>query len=253
MTLVMMFLSASFEFAASAQSNNDGVDEFLSGLRNELMAENDIVNVKSVTLRDNVIVVDAAAKSADVPAELIYEILVAAKKYAADNQTVMPEDMQAGADELKEAGVSFRFIISDFGGGKKHNIDYTVDEFAGFYMFQDVDANPKQMLDLLSYLPFEKLIAVMNTIVKDSGMQLLCENGFLYMVISMKEDELSVLRQMYDYDKDSFVEAMRKSMLASLGEDKDSGFFLDLVHKNGYKLAFRAASPGCESLSIELE
>lgn len=253
MAFAMTFLFASFEFEASAQSNNNGAEDFLSELRNELMAENDILNVKSVTLKDNVIVVDAAAKSADIPAELIYEILVAAKKYAADNQTEMPADMKEGAEELESMGVSFRFVISEFDGGKRYDVDYTVDEFAGFYMFQNIDANPQQMMDMLSYLPFEKLIGVMNTIVKDSGMQFACEDGLLYMVMTMKDDELSVLRQMYDYDKEAFTGVIKKSMFASLGDEKDSQFFLNLVHENGYRFAFRATSPGCEPINIVLE
>ena len=48
MAFAMTFLFASFEFEASAQSNNNGAEDFLSELRNELMAENDILNVTKV-------------------------------------------------------------------------------------------------------------------------------------------------------------------------------------------------------------
>lgn len=251
-SFAIVFLYIFFRSAVFAQSQ-DVAGRFLPILRAELIAENQVLNVKSVLFKDNAFIIDAVAGSSGVPAEFIYDVLLAAKKFSADNPGRLPVELKEMLEELDEKGVSFRMSIAEKSGGKKYNLNFTAKEFSGFYMLQNLGNEPSVILSLLAYLPFEKVVGIMNMSANPQGPSFSCEGERLYIVMTLDDKNFLQMHEMFNKNRAVFIKSMQQYILSLLGTDKTSSMFVDLAHKNGYKLALRIVCPGNSPIAFDLE
>lgn len=252
-TFVAMFLLPFFFGGAVAQSNEAKFNGFVTSLRQELLAESDVVEVKSVNLKNDVVVIEGVASNADIPAGFLCDVLLAASKYAMANPSKVPTEQAYALSEMHEAGISFKITIADVPTGKKHDVNLTAKEFAGFYMLGNLADDPKMMTGLISSLPFERIIAMLNLASQGSGSSFSCENGRVYMVNTLDNGQFLEMKRVYEFDKVAFTTAMSQAMLSSFKSDEGSMTILDMIHEHGYKLALKITSPGMAPIVLDLE
>ena len=241
-----------FQSAAYAQSQ-DAAARFLQILRSELVVENQVLNVKSVLLKDNTFIIDAVAGSSGVQAELICDVLLAAKKYSVDNPGQLPVELKEMLKQLDKKGVSFRMSIAERNGGKKYNLDFTAKEFSGFYMLQNLGNDPNTIISLLAYLPFEKVVGIMNMSANSLGPSFSCEGERLYIVMTLDDKNFLQMHEMFNKNRAVVIKSMQQYVLPLLSADNTSSMCVDLARKNGYRLALRIVCPGNSPIAFDLE
>ena len=243
---------ASLLFVACSRSYDDAlINDFVSALNNEFTVNKDIMTVKSVIRNSDVVTIDAYAVDGKASAELLYEVLDAARRCMVDNPTRIPDEYKEVLDELVAADISFNLSISDVGNSKKYVVKYSAKEFMGMYVLDDAVGNPEIMQELFKYIPFEKLVLIVNGSAGGELSPFLCEDGFLYMVLPMQSDEYQEFKEMYDFDSKLFASMIKKSIFENL--DESSRRFLELAHENNYKLALKLVSQGYEPLLVSME
>ncbi|MBR3906797.1 MAG: hypothetical protein IKJ61_01710 [Bacteroidaceae bacterium] len=251
--IIALFLSLLSITPAAAQKNDVKIETFLVSLRQELMAESDFFKVNSVNLKDNVVVIEAAAINAAAPADAVCDVLTAAKKYAIANPGQVPAGREEVLSAMDKAGMSFRMIIADSITGRKHNLDFTAKEFAGFYMIEDIGKDPKKMVSLLSYLPIERVVTMLNSSSGGNGISFSCEGDRFYVIMAVDSRQFLEMQKVYNLDKTVFVSAMSQAVLSLFKNDENSMTILKMVHDNGYKLALRITSPGYSPIVLDVE
>ena len=240
---LVLFFSVLSGTSAVAQSNNAVVNSFVDGLRKEFMADK-TMNVKSVEFKGKVLVVDSYGNGDSF--DLYYEVLEATKKFMSDHKRELPAEYKEILNALEKEGISFRISISDASSGKRYDVDYTAQQFISSYMLDDMGDAAKLTNELFAYIPFEKVVAIMNSATQNSGVSFSCENGRLYMVTEIPAGD-------YVHNQHSFVEMMKDGMLQSMNADESTKVFIDLAHSNGYRLSVRFACQGYESISFDIE
>ena len=247
---LVLFFSVLSGTSAVAQSNNAVVNSFVDGLRKEFMADK-TMNVKSVEFKGKVLVVDSYGNGDSF--DLYYEVLEATKKFMSDHKRELPAEYKEILNALEKEGISFRISISDASSGKRYDVDYTAQQFISSYMLDDMGDADKLTNELFAYIPFEKVVAIMNSATQNSGVSFSCENGRLYIVTEIPAGDYVPLKQIYDHNPHSFVEMMKDGMLQSMTADESTKVFIDLAHSNGYRLSVRFACQGYESISFDIE
>ena len=250
---VALLSVSSFSEAVVAQNNVQSdaqiVNEFITGLRTEFMVDEEL-EVRSVERKGNVVVIDTYDDKG--LAELYCEVLRASKRYLADHPVDLNLQMKKVMTALQSQGISFRYSVADANSGKKYNVDFTAKEFVCAYAFEGLDIASDMSSGIFKYIPFNKIVEIMNTFMRGSSNYFLCENGRLYIVMQAGNQDFAGLKEAYDIEPDTFVELMKESV-ASMSEDKDFKAFLDLAHANGYRFAVRITSPTNESISFDAE
>lgn len=247
---LVLFFSVLSGTSAVAQSNNAVVNSFVDGLRKEFMADK-TMNVKSVEFKGKVLVVDSYGNGDSF--DLYYEVLEATKKFISDHKRELPAEYKEILNALEKEGISFRISISDASSGKRYDVDYTAEQFISSYMLDDMGDAAKLTNELFAYIPFEKVVAIMNSATKASGAYFSCEKDRLYMVTEMRTSDYIPLKQVYDQDSHSFVEAMTEGMLQSMNADEDIKTFVALAHSKGYRLSVRFVCQGYQPISFDIE
>lgn len=246
---VALFLVSSFSETAFAQNNAQIVNDFITRVRAEFLADEEM-EIRSVERKGNVVVVDAYDNEGF--AELYCEVLAASKRYLLDNPVDFTPEMKKVLAALQSQGVSFCYSVTDVPSGKKYKVDFTAKEFVSAYAFESLDIASDMSSDIFKYIPFNKIVDMMNTFMRGSSNYFLCENGRLYIVMQAPGEEFAGLKDAYASDPAMFTELMKENV-ASMSEEKDFRSFLDLAHANGYKFAVRFTSPSKESISIDVE
>lgn len=247
---LVLFFSVLSGTSAVAQSGNAVVDSFVAELRKEFMADKSM-NVESVEFKGKLLVVDAYGN--DASADLYCEVLKATKKYIADHKRELPTEYRDILDVLEKEGISFRISIADAASGKRYDVDYTAEQFISSYMLDDMDDAAKLTNGLFAYIPFEKVVAIVNSSIKDSGAYYSCENSRLYMVTQMRVNDFVPLKRAYDHNPQPFIDAMKEGMLQSLNTDEGIRTFVNLAHSKGYGLSVRFECQGHEPISFDIE
>ena len=246
---VALFLVPSFNESAVAQNNAQIVNDFIIGLRSEFLADEEM-EIRSVERRGNVVVIDAYDNEGF--AELYCEVLSASKRYLLDNPVDFTPEMKKVLAAIQSQGISFRYSVTDVSSGKKYKVDFTAKEFVSAYAFESLDVASDMSSDIFKYIPFNKIVEIMNTFIRDSSGYFLCENGRLYIVTQVRNEDFAGLKDAYARDSAMFKQIM-KDNFAFMNEDGNFKSFLDLAHANGYKFAMRFTSLAKESISIDLE
>lgn len=246
---VALFLVSSFNESAVAQNNAQIVNDFIIGLRSEFLADEEM-EIRSVERNGNVVVIDAYDNEGF--AELYCEVLSASKRFLLDNPVDFTPEMNKVLAAIQSQGISFRYSVTDVSSGKKYKVDFTAKEFVSAYAFESLDVASDMSSAIFKYIPFNKIVEIMNTFMRGSSGYFLCENGRLYIVTQVSNEDFAGLKDAYASDPAMFAELMKENV-ASMNEDKDFKSFLDLAHANGYKFAMRFTSLAKESISIDLE
>lgn len=246
---VALFLVSSFNESAVAQNNAQIVNDFIIGLRSEFLADEEM-EIRSVERRGNVVVIDAYDNEGF--AELYCEVLSASKRYLLDNPVDFTPEMKKVLAAIQSQGISFRYSVTDVSSGKKYKVDFTAKEFVSAYAFESLDVASDMSSDIFKYIPFNKIVEIMNTFIRDSSGYFLCENGRLYIVTQVRNEDFAGLKDAYAKDSAMFKQIM-KDNFAFMNKDGNFKSFLDLAHANGYKFAMRFTSLAKESISIDLE
>ncbi len=251
MALVMQSLVVALPTEAYAQSDEAVVNEFVSALKEEFVANDDVILVKSVTRNANVITIDACSVEGGNSAMLLYEVMDATRRYMIDNPVPLPVEYKKVQDALVGVGVSFRLSIRDADSNKRYIVKYTAKEFVGMYASDNVMDNPEMIQKLFKYIPFDKLVMIVNETAGGAASPFVCENGFLYIVLPVQTEQFVQLKEFYEHDPGTYVNMLKSSMAEGL--DEDSRMFIDLAHDNNYRLGVKVVCQGRAPLLIPIE
>ncbi len=247
----MMALSA-FNSEVSAQSKNENISYIINAVKEELGAD-DGCNVRSVTVEDNTVVVDVV--STDVPAELFCNLMHAVKSYMNDNDVQLPFEGEEFVDAFKASGCKGVLIkVYDTGSNKSNNVNLTAKEFAAFSCMGDISDNSQVMMDVMSYLPIEDFVKIMDEGVKEEAGDeagVVLENKVIFFIIQVSANELAEIWQV----EEQYPGAMKEMMKMQMAENPDPSvtIIFEIARKNGCKFGFKFTARGQKPLVVVLD
>ena len=243
---------SAFNSEVSAQSKNENIRYIINAVKEELGAD-DGCNVRSVTVEDNTVVVDIV--STDVPAELFCNIMHAVKSYMNDNDVQLPFEGEEFVDAFKAAGCKGVLIkVYDTGSNKSNNVNLTAKEFATFSCMGDISDYSQVMMDVMSYLPVEYLVKIMDKGVKEeagdeSGVVL--ENKVIFFIMQVSANELAEIWQV----EEQYPGAMKEMMKMQRAENPDPSvtIIFEIARKHGCKFGFKFTARGQKPLVVVID
>lgn len=247
----LMALSA-FNSEVSAQSKNENIQYIVNAVKEELGADDDC-NVRSVTVADNIVVVDVV--STDVPAELFCDLVRAVKSYMNDNDVQLPLEGKEFVDAFNSAGCKGLLIkVYDTGSNKSNNVNFTAKEFAAFSCMGDISDNSQVMMDVMSYLPIEDFVEIMNAGVKEEAGDeagVVLENKVIFFIIQVSADELAEIWQV----EEQYPGEMKKMMKMQMTENPDPSvaMIIEIARKHGCNFGFKFAARGQKPMVVVLD
>lgn len=247
----LMVLTA-FNSEVSAQSKNENIRYIINAVKEELGAD-DGCNVRSVTVADNTVVVDVV--STDVPAELYCNLMHAVKSYMNDNDVQLPFEGEEFVDAFKAADCKGVLIkVYDTGSNKSNNVNLTAKEFAAFSCMGDISDNSQEMMDVMSYLPIEDFVKIMDAGVKEETgdeAAVVLENKVIFFIIQVSSDELAEIWQV----EEEYPDAMKEMMKMQMAENPDPSvaMIIEIARKHGCKFGFKFTAHGQKTLAVVLD
>lgn len=248
----MMALSA-FNSEASAQSKNEDIRYIINAVKRELGAD-DGCNVRSVTVEDNTVVVDLV--STDMPAELLCNLMHTVKSYMNDNDVQLPFEGEDFVDAFKDAGCKGVLIkVYDTGCNKSNNVNLTAKEFAAFFScMDDINDNSQVMMDVMSYLPVEDFVKIMDEGVKEEAGDeagVVLENKVIFFIMQISANELAEIWQV----EEQYPGAMKEMMKMQMAENPDPSvtMIFEIARKHGCKFGFKFTARGQKPLVVVLD
>ena len=248
--LVMTF--SSFNTEVAAQSKEDNIQNLVNSLKDEF-ANNEEFDVRSVTVVDNTAVVDVV--SLLVPAELFCNLMHAVKSYMNDNDVQLPFEGEEFVDAFKAAGCKGVLIkVYDTGSNKSNNVNLTAKEFAAFSCMGDISDNSQEMMDVMSYLPIEDFVKIMDAGVKEEagdGAAVVLENKVIFFIMQVSADELAEIWQV----EEQYPGAMKEMMKMQMAENPDPSvaMIVEIARKHGCKFGFKFTARGQKPLMVVLD
>lgn len=248
--LVMTF--SSFNTEVAAQSKEDNIQNLVNTLKDEF-ANDEEFDVRSVTVEDNTVVVDVV--STDVPAELFCNLMHAVKSYMNDNDVQLPFEGEEFVDAFKAAGCKGVLIkVYDTGSNKSNNVNLTAKEFAAFSCMGDISDNSQEMMDVMSYLPIEDFVKIMDAGVKEEagdGAAVVLENKVIFFIMQVSADELAEIWQV----EEQYPGAMKEMMKMQMAENPDPSvaMIVEIARKHGCKFGFKFTARGQKPLMVVLD
>lgn len=241
-----------FNSEVSAQSKNENIRYIINAVEEELGAD-DGCNVRSVTVEDNTVVVDVV--STDVPAELFCNLMHAVKSYMNDNDMQLPFEGEEFVDAFKAAGCKGVLIkVYDTGSNKSNNVNLTAKEFAAFSCMGDISDNSQEMMDVMSYLPIEDFVKIMDAGVKEEAggeAAVVLENKVIFFIMQVSADELAEIWQV----EEQYPGAMKEMMKMQMAENPDPSvaMIVEIARKHGCKFGFKFTARGQKTLAVVLD
>lgn len=247
----LMALTA-FNSEVSAQSKNENIRYIINAVEEELGAD-DGCKVRSVTVEDNTVVVDVV--STDVPAELFCNLMHAVKSYMNDNDMQLPFEGEEFVDAFKAAGCKGVLIKAyDTGSNKSNNVNLTAKEFAAFSCMGDISDNSQVMMDVMSYLPIEDFVKIMDEGVKEEAgdeAAVVLENKVIFFIMQISADELAEMWQVEEEYPDAIKEMMKMQMTDN--PDPSVAMIIEIARKHGCKFGFKFTAHGQKTLAVVLD
>lgn len=247
----MMALSA-FNSEASAQSKNENIRYVINAVKEGLGAD-DGCNVRSVTVEDNTVVVDVV--STDVPAEIFCNLMHAVKSYMNDNDMQLPFEGEEFVDAFKAAGCKGVLIkVYDTGSNKSYNVNLTAKEFVAFSGVGNISDNSQVMMDVMSYLPVEDFVKIMDEGVKEEGGDeagVVLENKVIFFIVQVSANELAEIWQL----EEQYPGTMKEMMKMQLAKNPDPSvtMIFEIARKHGCKFGFKFTARGQKTLVVVLD
>ena len=249
---ISLMVFSAFNSEVSAQSKNENIRYIVNAVEEELGAY-DGCNVRSVTVEDNTVVVDVV--STDVPAELFCNLMHAVKSYMNDNDMQLPFEGKEFIDAFKAAGCKGVLIkVYDTGSNKSNNVNLTAKEFAAFSCMGDISDDYQVMIDVMSYLPVEDFVKIMNAGVKEENgdeAAVVLENKVIFFIMQVSADELAAIWQVEEQHPGTMKEMMKMQM----AEDSDPSvaMIFEIARKHGCKFGFKFTAHGQKTLAVVLD
>ena len=246
---ISLMTFSAFNSEVSAQSKNENIRYIINAVKEELGAA-DWCNVRSVTVEDNTVVIDVV--STDVPAEPFCNIMHAVKSYMNDNDVQLPFEGEEFVDEFKAAGCKGVLIkVYDTGSNKSNNVNLTVKEFAAFSFMGDISDNSQVMMDVMSYLPVEDFVKIMNAGVKEEAGDeagVVLENKVIFFIMQVSANELAEIWQV----EELYPGAMKEMMKMQMAENPDPSvtMIFEIARKHGCKFGFKFTARGQKPLVV---
>ncbi len=246
----LMALSA-FNSEVSAQSKNENIQYIVNAVKEELGAD-DGYNVRSVTVADNIVVVDLV--STDVPAEHFCDLVRAVKSYMNDNDVQLPFEGKEFVDAFNSAGCKGVLIkVYDTSSNKSNNVNLTAKEFATFSCV-DLSDNSQVMMGVMSYLPVEDLVKIMNAGAKEEAGDeagIVLENEVIFFIMQISADDLAEIWQV----EEQYPGEMKKMMKMQMAENPDPSvaMIVEIARKHGCNFGFKFTARGQKPLAIVLD
>lgn len=241
-----------FNSEVSAQSKNENIRYIINAVEEELGAD-DGCNVRSVTVEDNTVVVDVV--SIDVPAELFCNLMHAVKSYMNDNDVQLPFEGEEFVDAFKAAGCKGVLIkVYDTGSNKSNNVNLTAKEFATFSCMGDMSDDSQVMMDVMSYLPIEDFVKIMDAGVKEETgdeAAVVLENKVIFFIIQISSDELAEIWQVEEQHPGAMKEMMKMQMAEN--PDPSVAMIIEIARKHGCKFGFKFTAHGQKTLAVVLD
>lgn len=248
--LVMTF--SAFNTEVAAQSKEDNIQNLVNSLKDEF-PNNEGFDVRSVTVVDNTAVIDVV--SLLVPAELACEIMRAFKSYMNDNDVQLPLEGKEFVDAFNSAGCKGVLIkVYDAGSNKSNNVNLTAKEFATFSCMGDISNNSQAMMGVMSYLPVEDFVKIMDAGVKDESKGeggVVLEKNVIFFVMNVPADEFLQVKQAEEMYPGAMKEIMKKQITEN--PDPSVALIVEIARKHGCNFGFKFTASGQKPLMVVLD
>lgn len=241
-----------FNSEVSAQSKNENIQYIVNAVKEELGVD-DGCKVRSVTVADNTVVVDVV--STDVPAEIFCNLLHAVKSYMNNNDVQLSYEGKEFIDAFNAAGCKGVLIkVYDVGSNKSNNVNLTAKQFATFSCMGDISDNSQVMMDVMSYLPIEDFVKIMDSGVKEEAGDeagVVLENKVIFFIMQVSSDELAEIWQV----EEEYPDAMKEMMKMQMAENPDPSvaMIIEIARKHGCKFGFKFTARGQKTLAVVLD
>lgn len=249
---ISLMVFSAFNSEVSAQSKNENIQNIVNAVKEELVADYG-GKVRSVTVEDNTVVVDVI--STDVPAEIFCNFMHAVKSYMNDNDMQLSFEGEELVDAFKAAGCKGVLIkVYDTGSNKSNNVNLTAKEFAASSYMGDISDSSQVMMDVMSYLPIEDFVKIMNAGVKEEAgdeAAVVLENKVIFFITQVSSDELAEIWQV----EEQYPGAMKEMMKMQMAENSDpsDAMIIEIARRHGCKFGFKFKAYGQKTLAVVLD
>ena len=246
-TFFAMMFAPSFQSSANAQSDNAMVDEFINMFRSEFMGGQDI-SVNAVGSNIEIRIVTDVNKG-EPTAEFACDLVCAAKKYLTDNPSFVSHDEETMkyVDAFSAAGIDFSILFIDKYTNEKYSVALSPKEIVVCDIMNAMDSDEVTM-KIMSYMPFEKFVKHLNSMLEEAGMVLEATGDYVYFVVPAPgAAEFQEVYEFYQSDREGFTEGFVGSFMGGMGE------FAEMIHKFNHKIGVKITCPGYSPIVINVE
>jgi hypothetical protein len=241
----MMFVP-SFQSSANAQSDKALADEFINNLRTELM--NDKTGSVNVVGTDIELKIVAGADKDEPTAEFMCDVIKATQKYIKDNPSFVAgnNETMKYVKALSAVGYNFKLQIIDKNTNQVHGVALSPEEIPVFDVVDEME--DEMLMAIFSYMPFEKFVKHLNSMLEEAGMLLEDTGDYVYFVVTAPDAaEFQGINEFYMSDKAGFTEAFVNSFMAGAGQ------FAEMIYKFNRKVGVKIVYPGYSPIVINVE
>lgn len=246
---IAMMAFSSFVSEAAAQGSDAKFQKLVDEIK-LVFSEDDGFTLRSVKVVDNAIVVNVVPN--EMPLEFLCEMLNATRQYAKKYPAKLSGDEAEFVKSFRSLGLKcITLKLSD--GSENRSVDFSPEELVALERLDDSD-DESEMQKVLSYIPFEKLVGIMDREIKKeegdaAGFE--CSNGWFLITVLQPADEFAQVKAVYDEYPQMLEQQFKQSM--SEGMDPEEMMLLELARNNGYKVGVKFHAQGYKPIIISLE
>lgn len=248
---MFMLALSTFNSKAFAQSRDEKLQQFIENIKEEFNS-NDQKEIRSVTVVKNSLVLDMVSN--EMPADFMYEIIVAMKTYVDVNYNQdIPkvQDFVKDFNELALKGVTL--MISDAHSEKSYKVQLTPEQYSMFAII-DLDDNDELMMEIMSYLPVETFVKLMNLGATEGvgdKQFVVYEKGTIYFIVEIPAEQYEMFLQLEEESPGSLKELMKSSLLEN--QDSKVASMLEYIRNKKCKLGFKIWASGQKTIVVILD
>lgn len=246
---IAMMAFSSFVTEAAAQGSDAKLQKLVDEIK-LVFSEDDDFTLRSVKVVDNAVEINVRAN--EMPSEFLYEMLNATSQYVKK----YPVKLTGPETEFVKSFSSFglkciALKVSDGSGNR--SVVLSPEELVAMERLNKSD-DENAMLKVLSYIPFEKLVGIMDRAIKKeegdaAGFE--CSNGWFLVTMLAPADEFAQVKAVYDEYPQMLEQQIMQNM--SEGMDAEAMMLFELARNNGYKVGMKFYAQGYKPIIISLE
>ena len=118
----------------------------------------------------------------------------------------------------------------------------------------DISDNSQEMMDVMSYLPIEDFVKIMDAGVKEEAgdeAAVVLENKVIFFIMQVSADELAEIWQVEEQYPGAMKEMMKKQMAEN--PDPSVAMIVEIARKHGCKFGFKFTARGQKTLAVVLD